>query len=114
MKRFRFGKRGLAPGVAVLAALATAGGVAYATIPGPGNVYAACRLVHVGPRLLRGRVVRQRRSRELVAGCCSFSRAFSITSASVMKPRVSLLSSQIAQSAPAGTRYRASIIALPR
>lgn len=30
MKRFRFGKRSLASGVAVLAALATAGGVAYA------------------------------------------------------------------------------------
>jgi hypothetical protein len=48
MKRFHFGKRGLASGVAVVTALAGAGGVAYATIPGPGNVYTACMLKGVG------------------------------------------------------------------
>jgi hypothetical protein len=48
MKRFRFGTRGLATGIAAVAVLATAGGVAYATIPGPGNVYTACMLRGVG------------------------------------------------------------------
>src|SRR5690348_11924746 len=48
MKRFRFGTRGLAIGVAAIAALATASGIAYATIPGPGNGYSACMLKGVG------------------------------------------------------------------
>jgi hypothetical protein len=48
MKRVRFGKRSLASGVAVLAALATAGRVAWAAIPGAGNVYTACMLKGVG------------------------------------------------------------------
>src|SRR6478752_1586325 len=48
MRRFRFGSRGLVIGIAAVAALATAGGIAYATIPGPGYVYSACMLKGVG------------------------------------------------------------------
>jgi hypothetical protein len=48
MRRFRFGRRGLAAGVGAVAALATAGGIAFATIPGPGYVYSACMLKGVG------------------------------------------------------------------
>jgi hypothetical protein len=48
MKRSWFGTRGLAITVAAVAALATASGIAYATIPGTGNVYTACMLKGVG------------------------------------------------------------------
>jgi hypothetical protein len=48
MKRSWLGTRGLAGGIAAVAALATAGGIAYASIPGPGNVYTACMLKGVG------------------------------------------------------------------
>jgi hypothetical protein len=41
-------KRLLVSAAGVLVALAIAGGVAYATIPGPGNVYSACMLKSVG------------------------------------------------------------------
>jgi hypothetical protein len=41
-------KRLLTVGVGVLVAAAIASGVAYATIPGPGNVYTACMLKGVG------------------------------------------------------------------
>jgi hypothetical protein len=41
-------KRVLAAAVGALVAAAIAGGVAYATIPGPGNVYSACMLKGVG------------------------------------------------------------------
>src|SRR5436190_19792640 len=41
-------KRLLTAATGVLVAVAIAGGVAYATIPGPGNVYSACMLKGVG------------------------------------------------------------------
>jgi hypothetical protein len=41
-------KRLLAAAVGALVAAAIAGGIAYATIPGPGNVYSACMLKGVG------------------------------------------------------------------
>jgi hypothetical protein len=48
MKRLRLSTRGLAIGLAAVAALAMAGGLAYASIPGAGNVYTACMLKGVG------------------------------------------------------------------
>jgi hypothetical protein len=48
MKRIRFRNRGLATAFVVVTALATAGGIAYATIPGPSNVYSACMLKGIG------------------------------------------------------------------
>jgi hypothetical protein len=44
----RFGRRSVAIGAAVLAALGLAAGLAYAKIPGPGNVFSACMLNNVG------------------------------------------------------------------
>src|SRR5688500_1742888 len=41
-------KRSLAASVAAFAAIAIAGTIAYATIPGPGNVFSACMLNNVG------------------------------------------------------------------
>src|SRR5919198_4039749 len=41
-------KRLLTAAVGALVAAAIAGGVAYATIPGPGNVYSACMLKSLG------------------------------------------------------------------
>src|SRR5438067_3591257 len=41
-------KRPLVAAAGALVAAAIAGGVAYATIPGPGNVYSACMLKSVG------------------------------------------------------------------
>ena len=43
-----FGRRGRRLSVLVVAGLAVAGGVAYATIPSSGNVYTACMLKHIG------------------------------------------------------------------
>jgi hypothetical protein len=43
-----FGRRGRRLSVLVVAGLALAGGVAYATIPSSGNVYTACVLKHIG------------------------------------------------------------------
>ena len=43
-----FGRRGRRVSVLVVAGLAVAGGVAYATIPSSGNVYTACMLNHIG------------------------------------------------------------------
>jgi Collagen triple helix repeat (20 copies) len=43
-----FGRRGRRLSVLVVAGLAVAGGVAYATIPSSGNVYTACVLKHIG------------------------------------------------------------------
>lgn len=48
MERSPVRRRGLAIAAAAIAAFAIAGGVAYATIPGPGNVYSACMLKGVG------------------------------------------------------------------
>ena len=48
MKKIRFGRRGAVACAATVAALALAGGIAYATIPGPDNVYSACMLKGVG------------------------------------------------------------------
>jgi hypothetical protein len=48
MKRIALGRRGTVVAVLTVAALALAGGVAYATIPGPGNVYSACMLKGLG------------------------------------------------------------------
>ncbi len=41
-------KRLLTAAIGALVAVAIDGGVAYATIPGPGNVYSACMLKGVG------------------------------------------------------------------
>ena len=41
-------KRLIVAAAGTLLAAAIAGGVAYATIPGPGNVYSACMLKNVG------------------------------------------------------------------
>jgi Collagen triple helix repeat (20 copies) len=48
MQRIRIGRRSFAVATAAAAALAVAGGIAYATIPGPNNVFAACMLKGVG------------------------------------------------------------------
>ena len=48
MKRIRFGRRGLATGVVAVAALAAAGGIAYATIPDSTKTFNACMLNKVG------------------------------------------------------------------
>ena len=48
MNRARRGHRGLTFGVAVVTTLALAGGIAYATIPGTGNVFSACMLKGIG------------------------------------------------------------------
>jgi hypothetical protein len=48
MKRFRFSMRGLATGIAAVAVLVSAVGIAYASIPWAGNVYNACMLKGIG------------------------------------------------------------------
>lgn len=48
MKSIRLRRRGITVGAAAIAAFAIAGGIAYATIPGPGNVFAACMLKNIG------------------------------------------------------------------
>jgi hypothetical protein len=48
MKSICFRRRGVMVGAAAIAAFAIAGGIAYATIPGPDKVFAACMLKNVG------------------------------------------------------------------
>ena len=47
-QRIRLRRRGLTIGVAAMVVFALAGGIAYATIPGPDNVYNACMLKSLG------------------------------------------------------------------
>jgi len=48
MKQIAIGRRGVVVTAVTVASLALAGGIAYATIPGPGNVFSACVLKDVG------------------------------------------------------------------